>query len=69
MYAIRSYYESIDWDFVKKNMIFAAGPVNIGYGLRRDGEKSLKSGKYTDKEMEIISKEMTTIVSESYNFV
>jgi nitrate reductase NapA len=57
--------EAIDWDFVKKNMIFAAGPVNIGYGLRRAGEKSLKSGKYSDKEMEIISKEMETIVSEN----
>ncbi len=54
----------IDWDFVKKHMIFAAGPINIGYGLRREGEKSLKDGKYSAKEMEIISKEMKTIVSK-----
>ncbi|MFA7501410.1 MAG: nitrate reductase catalytic subunit NapA, partial [Sulfurimonas sp.] len=54
----------IDWDFVKKHMIFAAGPVNIGYGMRRDGEKSLKNGKYTALEMETISKEMKKIVSE-----
>ena len=54
----------IDWDFVKKHMVFAAGPVNIGYGMRRAGEKSLKEGKYNDKEMQIISKEMTTTVSD-----
>lgn len=57
--------ESIDWDFVNKNMIFAAGPVNIGYGLRRENEKSLKDGKYSEKEMEIISKEMKTTVSQT----
>jgi nitrate reductase (cytochrome) len=55
--------ESIDWDFVNKHMIFAAGPVNIGYGMRRAGEKSLKDGKYTAKEMETISKEMKKTVS------
>ena len=32
--------EAIDWDFVKQNIIFAAGPVNIGYGMRRSDEKS-----------------------------
>ncbi len=53
----------IDWDFVKKHMIFAAGPVNIGYGMRRDTEKSIKDGKYTALEMETISKEMKTTVS------
>lgn len=53
----------IDWDFVKKHMIFAAGPVNIGYGMRREGEKSLKEGKYTALEMETISKEMSKVVS------
>jgi nitrate reductase NapA len=36
----------------------------MGYGLRRAGEKSLKDGKYTADEMEIINKEMETIVSE-----
>ncbi len=54
----------IDWDFVKKHMVFAAGPVNIGYGMRREGEKSLKDGKYSDLEMQIVSKEMKTIVSQ-----
>ncbi len=53
----------IDWDFVKKHMIFAVGPVNIGYGMRRAGEKSLKEGKYSAKEMETIKKEMEKKVS------
>jgi nitrate reductase NapA len=63
--------EAIDWDFIKKHIIFAAGPVNIGYGMRRAGEKSItpvnpdgSAGKYSAKEMEIINKEMKTIVSE-----
>ncbi len=56
--------ESIDWDFVKKHIIFASQPVNIGYGLRRAGEKSLKDGKYTALEMETIDKEMQKVVSE-----
>jgi len=55
--------EAIDWDFVKQNIIFAAGPVNIGYGMRRSDEKSIKDGKYTDLEMETISKEMSKPVS------
>jgi nitrate reductase NapA len=55
--------ESIDWDFVKKHIVFAASPVNMGYGMRREGEKSLKDGKYTDLEMETISKEMKKVVS------
>jgi nitrate reductase NapA len=53
----------IDWDFVNKHMVFATGPVNIGYGLRRSNEKSIKDGKYTDLEMEIVSKEMAKKVS------
>jgi nitrate reductase NapA len=53
----------IDWDFVKKHMVFTVGPVNIGYGMRREGEKSLKEGKYTAKEMETIKKEMGKKVS------
>ncbi len=55
--------EVIDWDFIKKHIVFTAGPVNIGYGMRRKGEKSLKDGKYSAKEMEIISKEMVKKVS------
>jgi len=63
--------EAIDWDFIKKNIIFCASPVNMGYGLRREGEKSLtpvrpdgSAGKYTAKEMETIKQEMVHKVSE-----
>ncbi len=56
--------EAIDWDFVKKHIVFAVGPRNIGYGMRRAGEKSLKEGKYSAKEMEIIKKEMAKKISE-----
>ena len=55
--------EAIDWDFIKENIIFAAGPVNIGYGLRRGGDKSIKEGKYSELEMEIVNKEMSKKVS------
>jgi nitrate reductase NapA len=55
--------EAIDWDFVKKHIVFAASPVNMGYGMRRAGEKSLVEGKYTAKEMETIEKEMQKKVS------
>ena len=60
----------IDWDFVKKHMVFAVGPVNIGYGMRRKGEKSItpvnpdgSAGKYSALEMETINKEMEKKVS------
>ncbi len=56
--------EAIDWDFIKKHIVFAASPVNMGYGMRRTGEKSLDDGKYSAAEMETISKEMSKIVSE-----
>jgi nitrate reductase NapA len=56
--------EVIDWDFLNKHIVFAAAAPNIGYGMRKIGEKSIKDGKYSDKEMEIIKKEMETIVSE-----
>ncbi len=55
--------EAIDWDFIKKHIVFTAGPVNIGYGMRRKGEKSLKEGKYSALEMETIKKEMSKTVS------
>ncbi len=55
--------ESIDWAFVKKHMIFCASPVNMGYGMRRSDEKSIKEGKYTALEMEIVKKEMSKVVS------
>ena len=56
--------ESIDWDFVKQYIIFASQPVNIGYGMRRAGEKAILDGKYSDLEMQTVSKEMEKVVSE-----
>jgi nitrate reductase NapA len=63
--------EAIDWDFIKKNIIFTVGPVNIGYGMRRKGEKSLtperpdgSAGKYSAKEMQTIREEMEHVVVE-----
>ncbi len=53
----------IDWNFIKKHIVFAVGPVNIGYGMRRAGEKSIKDGKYTALEMETINHEMAKKVS------
>ena len=53
----------IDWDFVKEHMVFATGPTNIGYGMRRSNEKSIKDGKYSKVEMETVSKEMSKKVS------
>ncbi|MBL0721563.1 MAG: nitrate reductase catalytic subunit NapA [Sulfurovum sp.] len=60
----------IDWDFINENIVFTSGPTNIGYGLRRAGEKSItpvnpdgSAGKYTALEMEIINKEMEKKVS------
>jgi len=55
--------KTIDWDFVKKHMVFAAAPVNIGYGMRREGERSLKEHKYSALEMETVSKEMSKKIS------
>ncbi|MBN2964712.1 nitrate reductase catalytic subunit NapA [Sulfurospirillum sp. T05] len=55
--------EAIDWDFVNKYIVFASQPVNIGYGMRRSDEKSIKEGKYSALEMETVGKEMKTIVS------
>jgi nitrate reductase NapA len=53
----------IDWKFVKKHMVFAAGPTNIGYGMRRANEKSVKNGEYSKLEMETIDKEMKKTIS------
>jgi len=53
----------IDWDFVNKHIVFAASPVNIGYGMRRMDEKSIKEGKYTELELQTIQKEMSKVVS------
>ena len=55
---------SIDWDFVKKNIVFAASPVNMGYGMR-DPKKSKSMDKYSEAEIEIMNKETAKIVSKA----
>ena len=55
--------DSIDWGFIQDHIIFAAGPVNLGYGMRKSSDKSIKEGKYSELEMETISKEMSKVVS------
>jgi len=57
--------EAIDWDFIKENIIFAASPVNMGYGMRNHTkDKSISEGKYTELELETIRKEHSKVVSE-----
>ena len=41
--------EAIDWDFVKKYTVFATGPVDIGYGMRKPGH-----AKFSDLENETV---------------
>jgi nitrate reductase NapA len=60
----------IDWDFVNEHTVFATGPTNIGYGMRRKGEASLvpelpdgSAGKYSALEMDTIKKEMSKPIS------
>ncbi len=58
--------DSIDWDFVNKHMVFAASPVNMGYGMRNAKEFKKypeMAKKYTALERETISQEDEHIVS------
>ena len=56
--------EAIDWDFVKKHIVFAASPVNMGYGMRNPKKDiSIANGKYTKAELETINKEVSKVVS------
>ena len=56
--------EAIDWDFIKNNIVFAASPVNMGYGMRNpEKDISIKAGKYSAKELETINKEVKKVVS------
>jgi len=55
--------EAIDWDFVKENIVFAASPVNMGYGMRNP-KKDKSMDKYSEAEKEIMNKEISKIVSK-----
>lgn len=54
--------EAIDWDFVKKNTIFATGFANIGYGMRTEADA--KKNGYSEKELVINRKEDAKVISE-----
>ncbi|WP_456381219.1 nitrate reductase catalytic subunit NapA [Hydrogenimonas sp.] len=54
--------EVIDWDFVKKHIIFATGFVETGYGMRMPDEA--KKLGYSDKELETIKEEANHTVTE-----
>lgn len=51
--------EAIDWDFVKKHTEFAAGVVDIGFGMRTPDHKN-----FTDLEKETVKKEVAKTISE-----
>ncbi len=52
--------ESIDQEFIDKHIIFTAGPVDTGYGMRKAGHP-----KYSAKESVINEKESAKVLSEA----
>jgi nitrate reductase NapA len=52
--------ESIDWEFVNNNCVFATGYVDIGYGLR----PKIDHAKYKKAELDIASKEAYKIITK-----
>ncbi|MFB1033222.1 MAG: molybdopterin-dependent oxidoreductase, partial [Aliarcobacter cryaerophilus] len=51
--------EAIDWDFVKEHIVFAASPVNIGYGMRKSDEKSIK-----EERSEVLENDLKTMTNK-----
>ncbi|NJO68552.1 MAG: molybdopterin-dependent oxidoreductase [Bacteroidetes bacterium] len=51
--------EAIDWDFVKQYTEFAAGVVDIGFGMREPGHP-----KFSELERETVRKEVAKEISE-----
>ncbi|CZE47561.1 nitrate reductase catalytic subunit NapA [Campylobacter geochelonis] len=52
--------EMIDKEFVEKHCIFAAGPVDVGYGMRPD----IKHKKYLKSELETAAKQKSKVLSQ-----
>ncbi len=52
--------DAIDWDFVNKYTVFATGPVNTGYGMRKANHP-----KFTDKERETVKGQSSKVISEA----
>jgi len=52
--------ESIDQDFVKKNCVFATGPVDIGYGMRGNPNHS----KFENKEIDTVARQVSKVITK-----
>ncbi|HZF69540.1 nitrate reductase catalytic subunit NapA [Sulfuricurvum sp.] len=51
--------EAIDWDFVNRYIVFATGPVDIGYGLRED----IHHPKYKKSELDTAAKQKSKVLT------
>jgi len=52
--------EAIDQDFVKKNCVFATGPVDIGYGMRDNPSHS----KFEHKEIDTVARQVSKVITK-----
>ncbi|NTV94082.1 MAG: nitrate reductase catalytic subunit NapA [Thiobacillus sp.] len=51
---------AVNWDFVKKNAVFATGPYDIGYGFRPAKADKFASGR----EMEVVKNEQEHVIDK-----
>lgn len=51
---------AIDQDFVKKNCVFATGPVDIGYGMRGNPNHA----KFEDKEIDTVARQVSKVITK-----
>ncbi|MEN8191534.1 MAG: nitrate reductase catalytic subunit NapA [Bacteroidota bacterium] len=65
---VYNHTEAIDWDFVKKHTVFATGPVDIGYGMRKPDHP-----KFTDLERETVrfekEKKLSKVEGETLSYL
>ncbi len=52
--------DAIDWDFVNKYTVFATGPADVGFGMRKPDHP-----KFTDAERETVRKEVKKTISKA----
>ena len=57
---VYNYPEAIDWNFVKKHTVFATGPVDIGYGMRKPNHS-----KFSELEKETVRYQVEKELSEA----
>lgn len=58
---VYNYPEMIDKNFIDKHCVFTTGPVNIGYGMRKD----IKYAKYQPSELDTTAKQKSKILSDA----